>query len=103
MADADFDNPEVVTREERIKELEGELGMLKGGGFETGLMKAIQNPGLLRQTFNLNEAQTGNVKALIAGAGSAASVKYFGKAVGDVLAAAAGGAIAALVAKKLLG
>ena len=99
-----YPNPEIVTPETRIRELEQEIDMLRSGRVNRqGLMELAQNPSALGEQLNLSPQQAQNVKALIAAAGSGAGVKWLGKAFGDELAAAMGGAAAAFLAKKVFG
>ena len=95
---------EVLTPEQRIQELQQEIEELRGyGGGSAALTKVLGNPGALQGLLNLSPEQVQNVKALLVGAGTGAIVKYFGKHVGDELAAIAGAAITAYLAKKVIG
>lgn len=93
---------EVVTSEQRIKELEDENNRLKGESRHE-LTKFLENPSQLKEMFNLSEGQALNVRSLISGAGSAAAVKYLSRHIGSELAAGVGGFVAAYIAKRMLG
>ena len=94
---------EVVTASQRIRELEDEIRGLRGeGSSNTALAKLLENPASLQGLLNLNPEQSRNVKALVTGAGAGLAVKYFGKHVGDELAAVAGAAISAYLARRLV-
>ena len=94
---------EVLTKEERIARLQQEMAELGGTGDKQALIQLLQNPGLIRSKLNLTESQSSNVKSLIAGAGTAASVKYLGRAFGDEIAAIMGAAVSAFIARKIFG
>ena len=93
---------EVISSGSRIQELEEEIADLQGDS-NTALARLIQNPAQLRGMLNLSPEQAGNVRALVIGAGTAMSDKYLSKHFGDVLASVAGAAMAAFLAKKILG
>ena len=93
---------EIVTPEQRIRELEAENDALRGGSHHD-LIKLFENPSQLQKVFNLNEEQVVNVKALVSGAGSAAAVKYLSKHFGSELSAALGGFVSAYLSRKLFG
>jgi len=67
------------------------------------LAKLLENPSQVKGLLSLSNTQVRNVKALIAGIGAAASSKTLSRYFGDELAAVAGAAISAYVAKRLLG
>ena len=92
---------QVIPPSQRIDELEEELRQYRGGG--SGLMEYALNPQKLGGLLQLQPEQAQNVKALITGAGTAASVKYLGKQIGDVPAALLGAAATAYVVKKVFG
>ena len=101
-------NPEVVTKEERIAELVEELASLRsegrgGGSYSQGLQRIIENPDRLKAIFHLSEEQTLNVRSVLAGAGTAAAVKYLSSAFGTELSAAIGGFLSGFIAKQLFG
>ena len=101
----EFIEGEVVTAEDRIRELEDEIGSIRGrgGDLSRDLMAFVQNPRSLTQKFNLTGEQASNVKSLITGASTAASTKYLGKTFGDEIAAIMGAAASAYLARKLFG
>ena len=67
------------------------------------IAKLLENPAQLRGMLNLTPQQSQNMKALSVGIGAAAAVKYGGRYIGDVPAAAVGSILAALIAKKVFG
>ena len=93
---------EVISPSQRIAELEDEISHLRGGGGGT-LAKLLENPSQLRGLFALDVKQSENVKALLVGGGTGASVKFFGKHIGDELAAVTGALLSAYIAKKMFG
>jgi len=95
---------EILSKEERIQELQDELKLLSNGSPEVtnALASLFKNPSQLQKMFNLNETQVRNVKSAVSGMGSAAANKYLGKLFGDELASAAGGFIAAYIARRFL-
>lgn len=100
-----FDNPEIVSSGDRIRELENEIKSLKGGNsnMSAALVQLIGNPSAIKNKLDLNPEQTTNLKALIVAAGSGASMKWLSKHFGDEVAAGLGAIGAAYLAKKLLG
>lgn len=73
------------------------------GGASQALAQLIQNPETLKTLFQLSPQQAENVRALLAGSGSALAVKLFSKHIGAELAAGIGGFLAAYASKKMLG
>jgi hypothetical protein len=99
-----IDNPEVLSPEQRITELQTQLEELRGGKFNSNtLVELIKNPQAIRQKFNLDDRQTRNVKALLVAGGAGASVKYLGDSIGDELAAVGGALLSAYIARKIFG
>ena len=94
---------EILTKEERIQELQDELKLLEGNSPElsTTIAKLFKNPSQLQRMFNLDERQVRNVKSVASGFGSGMANKYLGKAFGDELASAMGGFIAAYIARRV--
>jgi len=89
-----------ISPEERIADLESQLGQ---GASKGDIRSLLSNPGSLQGMFKLSPGQAENVRALVVGAGTAASMKYLSKHIGDELAAIAGAAVTAYAMKKLLG
>lgn len=98
-----FEGAEVLTREQRMEELQKELQELQGGQSGGSLENLFQNPSKLKAMFAVNDSQAGNLKSLIAGGGTALSVKYLGKSIGDVPAALIGAGLSAFLAGKIFG
>lgn len=79
------------------------------GGFQDndGISKVVKllatNPGALKNKLNLTDEQSVNVKALVVGSGTAASVKWLSGAIGDELSAVLGAAASAYLAHKMFG
>ena len=94
---------DVITPQQRISELEQEINSLKGGVNTGALANFIENPSALKGLFAVSDAQSQNIKSLIAGVGTGASVKYLGKTFGDELAAVMGAFASAYIAKKIFG
>ena len=100
-----YDNPEVLTKGDRIHELESELSELRGENkdMSSALVQLIGNPSAIRSKLALNPQQQTNLKALIVAAGSGFSMKYLSRHLGDEVAAGIGAIGAAYLARKLLG
>ena len=95
---------EVVTPEQRIRELQAELAQERGySQHENALANLISNPGAVSQMFNLNIEQSKNVKSLITGGAAALSHKYLSQMFGDELAGAIGGFLGGYISKRLVG
>ena len=95
---------EVVTAEQRIRELQAELAQERGySQQENALANIISNPGSLTNMFNLNAEQSKNVKSLITGGTAALSHKYLSQMFGDELAGAIGGFLGGYISKRLVG
>lgn len=99
-ADYTYVEGEIVTPQQRIAELENEVRSLGG---RQALSNLIQNPGALSGLLKLSPEQAVNVKAIIAGAGAAASHKYLSKHIGDEFSAIMGAAVAVYLAKRVFG
>ena len=67
------------------------------------LVNLLQNPQELMGALSLTEEQARNVSALISGAGAGAAYKYLSKHIGGELAAALGGFLGAVIARKIQG
>ena len=67
------------------------------------LAKLISNPGALRGMFSLTEPQAENVAAILAGSGTALSMKLLAKHIGPELAGAVGGFLGGYVSRKVVG
>ena len=95
---------DVISADERVRQLEDELSMLKGrGDISRDLVAFVQNPKALTSKLNLNYEQARNVKALVSAGGTGLSVKHLGKYFGDELAAVMGAAASAFIARKIFG
>ena len=69
----------------------------------TAILQLVQNPGMLREIFQLNPQQAENVQALLAGSGTALAVKLFSQHIGVELAGALGGLLGGYASRKVLG
>ena len=101
-----IDNPEVLTREDRIQELEEELSRLRENprtSRSTALLRLLEKPEQIRDSFNLNEEQAVNVRAIITGAGTGLSVKYLSKSIGTELSGVLGALLSAYISRKVFG
>ena len=96
---------EVVTPQDRIKQLQDEVNFLRGGSSEDlskSLSTILGNPGALKQMFGLSDVQAKNVRAIISGSGSGLALKYLGDLLGEELAAGLGGFLSAYLAKRIV-
>jgi hypothetical protein len=73
------------------------------GGISKVAALLANNPGAIKNKLNLTDEQTTNVKALVVGSGTAASVKWLSGAIGDELSAVLGAAASAYLAHKVFG
>lgn len=95
---------EVITPEQRIRELEAELDQERGySQQENAIANIIRNPAGLSKMFNLNVEQSKNVKSLITGGSAALSHKYLSQMFGDEIAGAIGGFLGGYISKRLIG
>lgn len=99
---------EVVSREERIRELQTELNELynKGDksldGYRGGALEGILgNPNKMKELFSVNDRQAQNIKSIMVGTGTAAAVKYLGDKIGTKPAAILGALGMAIVTDKM--
>jgi len=105
------DPDQVLTREERIQQLQTELASLSQGGSGQaapagleGLLAAIAaNPQAVMNKLQMDEIRQRQFKGVVAGLGSGLAVRYFGKYIGDQWAGALGGLFGGYAGKKLLG
>lgn len=91
---------EVLTAEERIRELQEEV---RRGSPQTALTRFLSNPEGLSRQFNLTPAQVANVRAILGGAGAGFSIRVLGPIIGEQLAGALGGFLAPILARKIVG
>jgi len=90
--------PDQVLSAEEVKLLGGD-----GTVSSKALMQFVQNPGALANLFSLTDNQANNVRAVISGMGTAASVRYLSKAFGTEISAIIGAAVSAFIAGKAFG
>lgn len=66
------------------------------------IYQLVSNPKKLIGSLGLTPQQAENITSIISGAGAGAAHKYLARHIGDELAAAAGGFLAAYLAKRVL-
>ena len=85
-----------------------DIGQLKNAGVtnpdqQNQLGEILKKPTEFAQMLGLNDEQVQNVKSIIVAGGAGVLHKKLAPLIGDELAGGAGGALAAFLAKKLLG
>ena len=97
---------EVITPQDRIKQLQEEVNFLRGGSSEDlskSLSTILSNPGALKQMFGLSDAQSENIASLMTGGAAGLSRKYLTQMLGPEIAGAVGGFLGGYLSKKMMG
>jgi len=91
-----------MNKEDNISIQEEDVEIISPGTASSAILQLAQNPGALRDLFQLNDQQASNVQALLTGSGAALAVKLFSKHLGVELSGAIGGLLGGHISRRIM-